>query len=286
MSTFPVHHELSGRNIPQPHLNPIPWRDLIPVTKWERILELSLPLPWLAASIYLYSHHHLVLGALASFYFFLTGLRVSHGAQHYSLGWPRPVQDWTLFTLSILMLASMHSVQASHLHHHRHCMDPSDAEGETARLPWWRAILVGPLFPLRLHLAAWKLANPRQSKWITAELLSILTIIIAALLFPTALPGLTLHLAVMIIGECFTGFFAVWTVHHHCEDEPLPARTQRGRWITLLTYSMFFHAEHHLYPAVPTCHLSTLAARLDQNSQNSQTGHRNKQVMPELMKHS
>lgn len=26
---------------------------------------------------------------------------------------------------------------------------------------------------------------------------------------------------------------------------------------------MFFHAKHHLFPAVPTCHLAELAARLD-----------------------
>ena len=26
---------------------------------------------------------------------------------------------------------------------------------------------------------------------------------------------------------------------------------------------MFFHLEHHLFPKVPTCHLATLAARLD-----------------------
>ncbi|CUR45381.1 hypothetical protein BN2364_0940 [Alloalcanivorax xenomutans] len=26
---------------------------------------------------------------------------------------------------------------------------------------------------------------------------------------------------------------------------------------------MFFHVEHHLFPAVPTCKLDTLAGRLD-----------------------
>lgn len=60
-----------------------------------------------------------------------------------------------------------------------------------------------------------------------------------------------------------TGFFAVWTVHHGCEPHDVLARTQRGRWINRLSYSMFFHVEHHLYPAVPTCHLWRLAERLD-----------------------
>ena len=65
------------------------------------------------------------------------------------------------------------------------------------------------------------------------------------------------------LGESLTGFFAVWTVHHGCDPHGLHSRTQRGRWMTWISYSMFFHAEHHLFPAVPTCHLARLAERLD-----------------------
>jgi hypothetical protein len=36
-----------------------------------------------------------------------------------------------------------------------------------------------------------------------------------------------------------------------------------GRWINLFSYGMFYHTEHHLFPAVPTCRLGILAARLD-----------------------
>jgi hypothetical protein len=75
------------------------------------------------------------------------------------------------------MLGSMHAVQASHLHHHRHCLSESDAEGATARLPWWRAILVGPLFPIRLHRAAWNLGNQRQRRWIERPLLLPLKVV-------------------------------------------------------------------------------------------------------------
>jgi fatty acid desaturase len=31
----------------------------------------------------------------------------------------------------------------------------------------------------------------------------------------------------------------------------------------LITYNMFYHVEHHLFPAVPTCKLPILAGRLD-----------------------
>jgi fatty acid desaturase len=60
-----------------------------------------------------------------------------------------------------------------------------------------------------------------------------------------------------------TAFFAVWTVHHDCETNPFQARTIRGKIKSFLTYSMFFHVEHHLFPAVPTCKLKILAERLD-----------------------
>ena len=67
----------------------------------------------------------------------------------------------------------------------------------------------------------------------------------------------------MIIGECCTSFFAVWTVHHDCEPESVYSRTVRGRWKSILFYNMFYHTEHHLFPKVPTCHLPELAKRID-----------------------
>src|SRR4051812_24203612 len=112
----------------------IPWRDLLKTTKLERLWELTLPLPWLVGSFWCYQSGHWAWGGLCSFYFFLTGLRQSHGAQHYTLGIPRRLQDGVLFVLSLLMLGSMHAIQVSHLHHHRHCLDEEDAEGSTARL--------------------------------------------------------------------------------------------------------------------------------------------------------
>ena len=78
-------------------------------------------------------------------------------------------------------------------------------------------------------------------------------------------------LAIMMeIGECFTGFFAVWTVHHDC-DEAHIARTQRGWLRNFVSYNMFYHLEHHLFPNVPTCHLPELAKRLDQIEPQART---------------
>lgn len=135
-------------------LSRVEWRDLVALTPREQFIELTLNLPWLAASLWCYHTGWWPFGLACSFYFFLTGLRQSHNAQHYALGLPRFAQDGVLFVLSALMLASMHAVQATHLHHHRHCLDPDDTEGGTARKRGWQVLLTGPLFPVQLHLAA------------------------------------------------------------------------------------------------------------------------------------
>ncbi len=55
-------------------------------------------------------------------------------------------------------------------------------------------------------------------------------------------------------GQCLTAFFAVWTVHHDAADAAFPARTIRDPLKARISYAMFYHVEHHLFPAVPTCH--------------------------------
>lgn len=240
----------------------VPWRDLVGLRWWEKLWEFTLPLPWLLSSLWCYQHHYLFAGILASFFFFLTGLRLSHNAQHNCLGVPRPVHDAALVTIGALMLSSGHAVQVTHLHHHRHCLDDDDIEAWPAKLPAWRVLLLGPWFPISLHLSAWKLGPHRKRLWIAAELLVVAALITAALAVP-ALSALRWHLLAMAVGECLVGFFAVWTVHRGCDPHDHIARTQRGWLKNFMTYSMLYHIDHHLFPAVPTCHLPELADRLD-----------------------
>ena len=63
--------------------------------------------------------------------------------------------------------------------------------------------------------------------------------------------------------KCLTAFFAVWTVHHHCDRTHYIARTLRNRIKNRVTFDMFRHIEHHLFPRVPTCHLPELSRRID-----------------------
>ena len=149
-----------------------------------------------------------------------------------------------------------------HLHHHKHCMDEDDWEAMSARLKGWQAILLGPYFPYKLHVRAYEIGTKKQKRWVTAEIIG--NVVWIALVFGVFdVTFLKVHVLVMALGQCFTAFFAVWTVHHDCDRNHFIGRTVRGRLKSILTYNMFYHVEHHLYPMVPTCHLQELAARLD-----------------------
>ncbi len=239
----------------------VEWKDLTQLSPAEVFKELLLSLPWLAASLWLAGERLYFLALPASFMFFLVGLRQVHNAYHYALGLSRRGSDWVMFALSTLMLGSMHAVQINHLEHHRHCLGEDDVEGASARMPAWKAVLVGPLFPIRLHINACKKARGATSRWIVAEIAVTAALLSAGAVFST--PWFRYHLLAMAVGQCLTSFFAVWTVHHNCEQPGPFARTLRGMLKNGATYNMFFHVEHHLFPAVPTCHLPQLAERLD-----------------------
>ncbi len=237
------------------------WRDLTPLEPWERVKELVLPLPWLGLALGLAYAGWYPLALVVSFLFFLAGLRLVHDVFHHNLGLGRMANHVVLVVLSAVMLGSMHAIRLTHLHHHRHCLGEDDVEASSARLSAWRALAFGPAFPVRLHLAGWRLARPGQRRWIAAEL--ALTIGMLALAFALVdLPVLEYHVAAMAVGQCLTAFFAVWTVHHDCDRQPF-ARTLRNRLKSTIAMDMFFHVEHHLFPRVPTCRLVRLAERLD-----------------------
>jgi fatty acid desaturase len=160
------------------------------------------------------------------------------------------------------MLGSMHAVQITHLRHHRYCMTGDDVEATSSRLRGWQAVLIGPLFPLRLHSKAIQIANARQRRWIGGELAANFAFV-AAVFLVSDVGWLRYHVVAMLLGQCLTAFFAVWTVHHDCDPQGHFARTIRHRAKALMTYNMFYHVEHHLFPAVPTCKLPVLAGRLD-----------------------
>jgi fatty acid desaturase len=245
-----------------PRLRAVAWKDLTLLTRAETARELMLSLPWLAVSWYLAARQLYPLAALASFFFFLTGLRQAHDAHHYNLGLSRPATEWVLFGLSVAMLGSMHAVQFNHLRHHKHCLDDKDVEARSAGMSWWMALVWGPVFPILLHGTALRQAAPRKRRWMYAELVANGALIAAAFTIVSWAP-LRYHIGAMLVAHCLTAFFAVWTVHHDCDPSRDIARTLRNPLKSAIVFDMFFHVEHHLFPRVPTRRLPELARRLD-----------------------
>jgi len=134
-------------------------------------------------------------------------------------------------------------------------------EGKAGRMGLSGVLAYGPLFPFEMHAGAWRRGGPGLRRRMRIDLLLNLGVVGAAI--ATGSPVLAWHLAAMSCAQCLTAFFAVWITHHHCEGDALVARTQRARFVNFLTYNMFFHLEHHLFPAVPVSRLGRLAARLD-----------------------
>ncbi|WP_353170459.1 fatty acid desaturase family protein [Acinetobacter rudis] len=243
-------------------LQQVEWRDLLQLNTWDRISELLISSPWLITSCFFAYKSWYLLALFCSFMFFLTGLRQVHNAFHFALGINKKLTHYFMFLLSMLMLGSMHAVQINHLRHHQYCMTEEDIEAKSAQMSWWQAFLFGPIFPILLHKKALEVASKTQKRWIIAELIgnAIVLILIFVVLDIT---WLKYHALVMLVGQCMTAFFAVWTVHHDTEDHVYMARTLRHELKRLMTYNMFLHVEHHLFPAVPTRKLHILSKRLD-----------------------
>jgi fatty acid desaturase len=251
-----------------PRLEQVEWRDLCSLSTREVVREVGIYLPWLVLSCvfaHLGATLHWVwfLPALgSSFMFFLCGLRQVHNAFHYAVGVPPKAHEWLMFVLSPLMMSAMHAIQWNHLRHHRHCMDDDDFEAVSARMPGWKALLTGPRFPVLLHTKALQLAKPRVRRWIHWELAAMAAMpVLAWVVIDQA--WLQYHVIAMVVGQGFSAFFAVWTVHHDCDRSHFIARTLRNDVKSFVSYNMFYHVEHHLFPAVPTCHLPRLSERLD-----------------------
>ncbi|MBI3135443.1 MAG: fatty acid desaturase [Bacteroidetes bacterium] len=238
------------------------WKDLTRLTRWECFVEGNVTVPWLGISLMLAYYQYYLLALPFSFFFFLAALRQVHNGFHNALGVGKRVTWFVLFSNSVLMMAATHAVKYNHLRHHKFCLKENDYEGKVACMKWFKALCYGPVHIFQIHVKTLRYANwsYRLNTWI--ELVAILIFIITAFFF--RLDFLIYHILVMVAAEFMTAFFAVWTVHHDTSDDPLLARTQRSLWKNRITMNMFYHMEHHLFPAVPTIKLPALAKRIDQ----------------------
>ncbi|MEG0483534.1 MAG: fatty acid desaturase, partial [Acinetobacter sp.] len=190
-------------NIQQKLLKEVHWKDLVQLNQKDVWSELFISLPWLLLSLFLAQWAWYLPALFCSFMFFLTGLRQVHNAFHFALGISRQSTHWAMFILSVLMLGSMHAVQINHLRHHQHCMQDEDVEAKSAKMKWWQALAFGPIFPVMLHKKAFEVGTATQRKWMTAELLANLMVLVAVFV-ALDIPVLKYHFIAMLIGQCMT----------------------------------------------------------------------------------
>ncbi len=253
-----------NRMTSDPHralLRQVRWRDLVPMRRIDGMVECLHPLPWLAASWMLAADALWPAALACSFMFFLTALRLNHEAIHGHLGFDAHGHRLVMHGLSMLMLGSNSAVAFNHLRHHAHNGTPQDLEGKAGRMSGWRVLAYGPWFPIEMHVAAWRQGGPALRRRMTIDLLANGVLLAVAVTMGS--PVLFYHMGAVAAAQCLTAFFAVWITHHDTEHDGLGARTQRSRLINLASYNMFFHLEHHLFPAVPVKRLDRLAERID-----------------------
>lgn len=235
------------------------WRDLTPMRRRDGLLECAHPLPWLAASWAAAALAMWPAAVFCSFMLFLTALRLNHEAIHGNLGFRPRADRRVLHALSAVMLGSNSAVAFNHLRHHRHLGTAADIEGACGRMRLWAVILHGPIFPVEMHLAAWRDGDATLRRRMTIDLGLNAAVFGAALI--TWSPVLLYHVAATTVAQCLTAFFAVWVTHHDCAPDDV-ARTQRSAILNFVSYNMFLHREHHLFPGVPVRRLGILAARI------------------------
>jgi len=246
----------------QPLLSARQWQDLIAYKNWEVAKELTLPVPWLVLFLWSIQHDFYLLSFFASAYFFLTCVRISHNSFHYSLGLTRNYTHWVMLMLSVVMLTSMHAAQFNHMQHHKHCLTKDDLEGRISHDGFFKVLLLGFLFTFKLHKSALQKSSKKQQTWIRAEL-ALNAILLVIIWFFLESDVLKIHTALMIVFHAISPVFTVWSVHHGCQYDEFNSRTSRNSVLNFLVYNMFYHLEHHLYPAIPTCHWPELSNRLD-----------------------
>lgn len=252
-------------------INVVKWQDLRSLTRGQIAYNVILPYPFLLLSWWFASQSWYVLACGASYLFFAAAFRQAHDGYHHSLGTGKRTTTGILLLLSVLLIASLHSIRATHMEHHRNPLGDSDIEGSLAKVSWWQAMLGGVTYRLSIYRQGLRLSSRRNQRIAYLEFGLIALVIATALVlsvFPIAVPAIAMsaqvlmyHILTMMLANASVGIIAVWGVHHDCDETV--ARTERNLLVNFLTFNLLYHVEHHLFPAVPSNHLPQLAKRLD-----------------------
>lgn len=244
--------------------------DLLTTSRRQRWVTLGRPFIALGTYVAIAILGWWPLAPIAVFGVFVAVVTATHDVVHRGLGLSRRATDGWLFILGALLGASGHSYRASHLQHHRVFPGPDDPEGDPARMSFWQAILHGPTFLPRLWWWSLKRAGTSTDRtWLVAEAaVPVSALLIGIVFWPNSfLPhslGLLGYLVMVVNGSWVFPLMTVHLPHRDYGDTPLTqTHTVRDPIVSRVFLELTYHLEHHLYPQVPTHHLTELANRLE-----------------------
>jgi fatty acid desaturase len=247
----------------------------------KRLLELAFfVLLWpAAASVTLLARAHLepgwpqtllvVLGVVVSAVALNAWVLLLHEGMHHTLFAGPRWNRWVSFVLGVPVLMSFSAYQVLHLRHHQYLGDPRDPDdyenySRRPRLVWvmhFLRLLAGAfLYLLCIPLLAFRHGTRPQRRRVAEEyvLLAVIGVVVAL-----TVPGEVLlwgwFLPVVLVGYMTNvrGF----TQHGITDaaDPFLASRTMKpNRLVAFCLLNENYHLEHHLFPEVPSYHLSLL----------------------------
>lgn len=246
-----------------PSLNAL-GRDLLVTTSRQRRWALARPFVLLALYAIVYAMGLFWLTPLLVFFMFVAIVTVTHDVVHGSLGLSRRETEIALFVFGAFLLASGHSYRLSHLQHHRVFPGDDDPEGDPARMTFWGAVRHGVVFLPRLWMWAYRRASITDRRWMIAEGVWAICIVLAGVLLWPVTHVVLLYAGLVVMGAWVFPLLTVHLPHRNYGDTPLTqTHTLRGRIIPALFLELTYHLEHHLYPQVPSHHLHALSTRLE-----------------------
>lgn len=255
-------HELTSEDLKLPTLHEL-GADLLVTTPRQRWIGLARPFVGLAIYFAAAYFDLWLLTAIIVFLIFVAVVTVTHDVVHGTLGLTNRQTECALFLMGAVLMESGHAYRTTHRQHHTTFPEEDDPEGYPAKMSLLGAVLYGPVFLWRLWWWAFQ-RNRGQRAWLVVEGLLPLIIVIMGLLLWESTPYVLLYAALAIVGSWVYPLLTVYLPHKDFGDTPLTqTHTLRGHIIPAIFLELTYHLEHHLYPQVPSHHLSELARRLD-----------------------
>ncbi len=239
--------------------------DLLVLTNFQVFWTLLKPFIFCAAYFVFAFYDQWVLAVISVIgILFITYVSSSHDLAHKNLGLNKTTNTFFLVVIELLVLRSGHSFKLCHMNHHKYFPDKRDIEGESVYMSFWRVLLEGPIYQVKLFMWAYRHGKKQDKPWLVFEALMIIALVTISILLLPLTPVFLYYVLLVLIGSWAYPLFTVYAHHTAKEEDPLfQTKAYRGKIISFLFVQHNYHLEHHLYPMVPHQNWPKLAKRLD-----------------------